>query len=280
MRRARFLSIGLISPALLYITAFLAAPAIIMLLLAFGIDVFNSDSSGGAEIMSTVTAPETWGSVKTGLILSIPTVIACLALGLGYAVLASRIGGVWRAILTGVLFLPLLTGELVFGYGWLIILGRNGIVNSALQSLGLIGQPLTLIGRPVAVIVGLIGTLVPFAALPMATAYRGINPELRLAAASLGASPIRTSWHVIAPLLKPAAISGASIVYAISLSAYAVPTLLGVGRIQTLPLDIYTQYISTFNWSAGSSLALILVVVLLIPVLLMMRAQATLQRKS
>src|SRR5690606_12892965 len=201
-------------------------------------------------------------------------VIVCTVLGLGFAVLMTKVGRGLQAVLTGALYLPLLTGEIVFGYGWLIILGRNGIVNSMLLGLGLIDEPLSLLYRPATIVIGLIGVLLPFAALPLSTAYAAINPELRLAAASLGASRTKTSLQGTLPLLLPAIISGASIVYAISMSAYAVPALLGGRKVHTLPLEIYAQYITAFNWPAGSALALVLVVLVLVPVRLLARAQS------
>src|SRR5690606_35594587 len=190
-------------------------------------DLFSARPPAPMEILHRLATSSTWGAVFTSLSLSIPVVIECTVLGLGFGVLMTKVGRGLQAVLTGALFLPLLTGEIVFGYGWLIILGRNGIVNSMLLGLGLIDEPLSLLYRPPTIVIGLIGVLLPFAALPLSTAYAAINPELRLAAASLGASRTKTSLQVTLPLLLPAIISGASIVYAISMSAYAVPALLG-----------------------------------------------------
>lgn len=132
-----------------------------------------------------------------------------------------------RKFLLVALFLPFFIGQVVRAYGWLIILGNQGMVNEAL---GLVGvPPMRLLYNYPAVLFGLVQYMLPFAVLMLAPALTAIPNELEAAAASLGAGWVRTFRHVVLPLSRPGLVGAGLVVVTLSLTDFAIPAILGGG---------------------------------------------------
>lgn len=192
---------------------------------------------------------------------SISVVVTLFSLVFGfpyaYIVVRARSNIIQKLLLIG-LFLPFFTGEIVRAYGWLIILGKHGLVNGILSLFGIAN--LNLIYNEFAVIVGLSQMMLPFAVLMLAPAITNINQDMELAAENLGANKFKTLVHVVLPLSAPGLIAAAIVVFTLSMTEYAVPALLG-GRLVNFSANmIYDTMFHVGDYPFGSALSVILVV--------------------
>lgn len=202
------------------------------------------------SLFMTVAARSLIGS----LIVTAITLI--LAFPYAYVMVRTRSSALRKLLLIG-LFLPFFIGQVVRAYGWLIILGNQGMVNEAL---GLIGvAPMRLLYNYPAVLFGLVQYMLPFAVLMIAPALTAIPEELEAAAGSLGANWVRTFRYVVIPLVRPGLIGAGIVVLTLSLTDFAIPAILGGGSQDFIANAIYDQFFRTSDQGLGSTLALLLV---------------------
>ena len=142
-------------------------------------------------------------------------------------------------------------------FGWIVILGRKGLVNQALVALGL--EPVKLLYTETAVVIGLVNIFVPFMVLPIMASIERIPPSLEEAAQNLGANWYQMFRRTILPLSLPGLISGCLLVFSLSISAFVTPALMGNARERMAGQQIYDEVLVSFNWPRASSLALTLV---------------------
>lgn len=174
-----------------------------------------------------------------------------------YVVVRTRSNALQKLLLVG-LFLPFFTGEIVRAYGWLIILGKHGLVSVILNLLGI--ASLNLIYNEFAVIVGLSQIMVPFAVLMLAPAITNINQDMELAAENLGANKFKTLCHIVLPLSTPGLVAASIVVFTLSMTEYAVPALLGGRLVNFSANTIYDTMFHVGDYPFGSALSVILVV--------------------
>ncbi|WP_435997533.1 ABC transporter permease [Rhizobium sp. LjRoot30] len=164
-----------------------------------------------------------------------------------------------RKFLLIALFLPFFIGQVVRAYGWLIILGNQGMVNEAFGLIGI--APMRLLYNYPAVLFGLIQYMMPFAVLMLAPALTAIPEEIEAAAGSLGADWIRTFRHVVLPMARPGFVGAGLVVLTLSLTDFAIPAMLGGGSQDFIANAIYDQFFRTSDQGLGATLALMLVAV-------------------
>ncbi len=160
-----------------------------------------------------------------------------------------------RRWLLMLLISPLLVSLVVRGFAWMILLGRVGLVNLAVQRLT--GHELVLIGTPTAIVIGLVHVYVPFMALAIAGALQNIPPDLIQAARSLGASPWAAFRRVVWPLSLPGVQAGTLLVFVLAVSSYVIPILLGASNVLVMPMLIVQTLLDAFNWPLGSALSMV-----------------------
>jgi putative spermidine/putrescine transport system permease protein len=148
-------------------------------------------------------------------------------------------------------------------FAWVVILGRQGIINEAFAGLGWITEPLKLLYTPSAVVVALAQIEMPLMVLPLITALSNIPPSLREASLSLGAGRWRTFFQVTAPLSMPGLLAGCLLVFAAAASAFVTQTLVGGGRQMFMPFYIYQQAIQSNNYPFAATIAVLLLVAVL-----------------
>lgn len=178
-----------------------------------------------------------------------------LAYPLGLAYVAA--GPTGRTFILFLILLPLLTSTVVRTFAWIVILGREGIVNSAMLSLGLWEQPARLLYTWGGLVVALTQIQLPLMALPVINSLLRVDPNLTRAAEGLGASQIRIFFTVILPLTLPGAIAGWLLVFAAAVTAFITQTLVGGGRMILMPLYIYQQAMGVQEWPFAAALSLI-----------------------
>jgi spermidine/putrescine transport system permease protein len=175
-----------------------------------------------------------------------------------------------RNLYLQLVMLPFWTSFLVRTYAWLFLLRDTGLINTALQSLGILHAPLPLLYNDGAVLLGLVYGYLPFMVLPIYATLERLDPALVEAAADLGARPMTTVFRVIVPLSKPGIVAGSVLVFIPCLGAYLTPDLLGGGRTVMVGNLVQNQFTTARDWPFGSaiSMALMAIVTLLLVVFL------------
>ncbi len=182
----------------------------------------------------------------------------CAVLGYPIAYYLARCSGRALAIAMFVMMMPLMVSAVVGAFGWIVILGRNGLLNSLLAALG-IDWRIDVLYSEVAVTIALVQFLLPLMVLPIMASVEKIPVRLEEVAVNLGASPWVTWRRVLLPLSLPGLLSGVLLCFTISISVVVTPALLG-GRLgRMFGNEIYDQVITAYNWPFASSLAVVLV---------------------
>jgi len=194
----------------------------------------------------------------------------CLLLGFPLALFISRSGERKNLYLTLVM-LPFWTSFLVRTYAWLFILRDTGLLNTLLQKIGLIHDPVPLLYNDGAVILGLVYGFLPFMVLPLYASLERLDPNLLEAAADLGARPFATLWRVTIPLCSPGIRAGFILVFIPCLGAYLTPDLLGGGKSVMVGNLVQNQFTTARDWPFGSAMSLALMAIVMLLLIGLMR---------
>lgn len=270
------------SHALLPIPA--AAVIVIFLLLPVGyllaLGVFSDEGTVDVRAYGQLLSSEFYLSVIARTAgYSLATLALCLIGGFSIALFIWRAPSRWRNILLLAAISPLLISVVARTYGWVVVLGDRGILNSLLKAIGATDEPIRIMYSHGAVIIGLVHVLLPFMILSVLAALERINPALLQAAETLGASPRATILRIVLPLAVPGMAAGATIVFGLSMSAYVTPLLMGGSNARMMANMIYQQFIITHNWSLGAALAGVLFVLSIATVFLVVRLFAVYTRR-
>ena len=197
----------------------------------------------------------TWTTVRIGLV----TTLVCALLGYPLAYFLARLRSRWLGLCLFLLITPLMVSSVIRIFGWLVILGRQGLVNTALGAVGFARVDL-LYNEP-AVVVGLTELLLPFMVLPLMTAIETIPRSVEEAARNLGAGSFALFQRVLLPLSLPGLVSGALLVYSVSISALVTPALMGGRKTRMLGNLVYDEVLTSMNWPFASAIAVVLLIV-------------------
>ncbi len=253
----------LLSPLLLWVAAFVVAPTLIMLVYSF----CQRGTLGG--VVYDFTSENYWAVLDPTylkiLIRSIEfaavTTITCLIVGYPVAYYIGRAPERRRNLLLMLVMVPFWTSFLIRTYAWVTILKSEGLLNSLLLQVGMIGQPFEMLYTPGAVIVGLVYTFLPFMILPIYTSVEKLDNALVEAAFDLGAGPVRAFSKVIVPMTSPGISAGVLLVFVPALGLYAVNDILGGGKVDMIGNVIENQFKGgARNWPFGAALGMTLVV--------------------
>ena len=170
---------------------------------------------------------------------------------------------VMRRLVLIAVMLPMVVSLLVQSFGWVAILGPDGLLNRLLSMATGTERPLMLLFNRTGVLLGLIQTTLPFAVLPIAAALQSIPVELEEAANVLGANRMRTYRHVILPLSLQGMLAGGILVFGFNTGAFVVPLLLGGQKVITIAIVIRDQMGTLSNWPLGAALSVLLVILAL-----------------
>jgi len=208
-----------------------------------------------------VSDPVVARAFLTTLRISVIVTIVCLVVGypVAYAISRSR----HRALLTFLIVTPMLMDVLIRAYGWIIMLGQHGIVNVLMTGLGIWPRPQRLIFTELSVILELIHELIPFMVLPIANVLERINRSYAEAAMNLRAGPVRTFLHITLPLSMPGIAAGTLLTFALAMSAFVAPLVLGGGNVMTMTMLMRQSMFTTLNWPLGASQSIALVAIVL-----------------
>jgi ABC-type spermidine/putrescine transport system, permease component I len=194
----------------------------------------------------------------------------CMILGFPLALFISRAGR-RKNLYLQLVILPFWTSFLIRTYAWMFLLRDTGLINTALQAMGIIHQPLPLLYNNGAVFVGLIYGYLPFIVLPLYAILERLDPALLEASADLGARPLSTLSRVVLPLCMPGFRAGAVLVFIPCLGAYLTPDLLGGGKSVLIGNVIQNQFTTARDWPFGSAISLAIMALVMILLMVLIR---------
>ncbi|HEU4371446.1 MAG TPA: ABC transporter permease [Methylomirabilota bacterium] len=260
--------------ALAYAAFFLVPLALLIMVSAF--DDERLTTLGFAQWGKFLGDPFTWKVILDTVKLGAVTVVATAVIGYPIALVFLGAGPRWQRVILFVVILPLLTSVVVRTFAWIVILGREGVINQAVLWLGLAPAPLNLLQTEPGLVIALTQIEMPLLLLPLLSVMSRMDPSLRDASAGLGASRWRTLLRVTLPLSLPGLVAGCMLVFASSTTAFISQFVIGGNRLVYLPLLIWQQSLVVYNWPLASVAAL----TLLVSVGLGVAAIATLGRRS
>ncbi|NGP44877.1 ABC transporter permease [Bacillaceae bacterium SIJ1] len=255
---------GLLLPGFFFLTVFMIVP----IALTIGTTFIQDRTFTLEGYIYFFSDPYFLDILWTTLQVSLVTTIVCNVIGFPVAYYISKLGVRKKAVLLALAIFPLLTSAVVRSFSWMIILGRNGLFNDGLISLGLLEEPLEILYTPAAMMIGLIHLFLPLIIISLVGVMENIPDDLLEAAESLGASKIKSFWKIIVPLCVPGIIIGSILVFVGSLTAYTTPALLG-GKQQVIATFLYQNAMTLNDWYLASIVATIMIVITFIVIGLM-----------
>ena len=162
------------------------------------------------------------------------------------------------AFLMLLLLIPLWVGELVTVYGWMVLLGDHGVINSFLITTGIINEPLNMLYTNFSMVIGLLYMSMLFMVIPVMSTLQSMDDSLIEAACDLGASKWDIFTKIIIPYSMPGITSGAIIVFMLVIGDYLAPNLLGGKNSLWFTEQIYNNFLTTFNWNEGAAFGFLL----------------------
>lgn len=256
-RLRRVGSVAGILPAVLFLLLFFIAPFFVLLYYSL-LPIEEGRIVGGPSLdgyRTLLTDGFTYYLFGRTIGISLLVTLVCLVLGYPVAYLYTRVGSrLLKGVILAIVSAPLLTSSLVLSFGWIVILGRQGLLNEFLLSAGLLDKPLSLLFTVRAVIIGLVQVMLPFMIVPLISTVKGVPKELEEAAANLGATRWQTFWRVTIPQSIPGIAAGMSLVFILTYTAFTVPTLMGGASMQIVSVYIWNN-VRLLTWSTAAAYA-------------------------
>ena len=197
-----------------------------------------------------------WRSIRLAFV----STVICLVIGYPVAMIMAKSRS--RLVLVLLFIIPMWMNFLARTYAWMTLLENNGLINLFFSWFGL--GPFNMLHTEFAVILGMIYNFLPFMVLPICSVLQKMDPALVEASNDLGATPMSTFWHVTFPLSLPGVLSGVSMVFMPAVTTFVIPQLLGGGQFTMIGNLIEQQFLRTDDWGFGSSLSIILMILILL----------------
>lgn len=198
--------------------------------------------------------------LKSGLIALITTFL-CLLISYPFSLFLREKSEKTRNFMIKLVMIPFLTNSLIRTYGWIVLLRKTGIINSALIDLNIINVPLDLMYNNLGIIIGMTYTLLPFMILPLSSAVFKIDQSLIEAARDLGAKPFSIFRKVIVPLTISGAFNGSLMVFIPAIGYFFIADILGGGKAMIIGNLIKNQFLTARNWPLGSAISIFLIII-------------------
>jgi spermidine/putrescine transport system permease protein len=251
-----------LTPATALLAVTLVAPLAIVLLYS----LLTRGAYGGVEQPFTLeNFTRLWdplyGAIlwRSAWIAAVATVL-CLVIAFPLALFIAR-SGAKKNLYLSLVILPFWTSFLIRTYAWMFLLRDTGLINTVLQSLHLIHDPLPMLYNSGAVILGLVYGFLPFMVLPLYATLERLDPALAEASADLGARPWQTLWRVTVPLCSPGIRAGSILVFVPCLGTYITSDLLGGSKTILIGNLVQNQFTTARDWPFGAAASVALMAV-------------------
>ena len=246
---------GLTVPGIALVSVLVLAPMAWLFWLSF-----RNSAGYTLDHYARLLHPSFTSTLTTTYELSFLVTGICILLGYPLAYLITQVKEKMAAFLILLVMFPIWTSLLVRCYAWLVLLQRRGLINTWLVDLGIVDAPLRLVHNFTGTTIGMVHIMLPFMVLPLYGSMRAISRDYVHAAASLGASPIKTFYQIFVPLSLPGLAAGTIIVFVLCLGFYVTPALLGGGRVMMWSMQIERNVSIYADWGAASALGVVLLV--------------------
>ena len=260
--------LGLSVPAVTIITVIVFLPTLWL----FGLSFVEDESFSFAHYQRMIDSPAYFKIFRQTFEISVVVTILAVLLGYPLAYLMSQLPPRAANLCLVMVFIPFWTSLLVRTYAWLVLLQRKGLINSWLSDLGLVDAPIRLVHNYTGTVIGMLHIMLPFLILPTYNALKNIDRTYLLAAANLGATPVRAFWTIFFPLSMPGVMAGSLLVFVLCLGFYVTPALLGGGKVTMVSMQIQQNAALYFDWGAASALGVVLLVATIMLFLVIGRA--------
>ncbi|MES5098407.1 ABC transporter permease [Agrobacterium sp. BA1120] len=270
----------LLVPGLAALVVTFVLPLIWLFRASFASSTIAAFSGGDwtAQSYSTVVFdPFYWRVAWNTLVLGFNVALFAVILSYPIALFLARTESRWRGVLTALAVAPLLTSSVVRTYGWMVILGDKGVINSTLQSLSLTDGVIRLTNNSFGATVALVEILMPYAILAMLSGFGRLNAQLEEAAAMLGANRLKVFTRIILPLSLPGVLTAALLVFVLAISAFVTPRLMGGGRVFVLGTEVFNEATVTLNWPLAAALSVMLLLLFSSIIVMYQRALRSLE---
>jgi ABC-type spermidine/putrescine transport system permease subunit I len=249
--------LGLALPALLLLGVIFVWPLLRLLSMSVADGTLDQFEKAALDELYVAVL---WDSIE------IAAMVTVICLAIAYPVAAWLVQAGRLGFLLGMFFLllPFWTSVLVRTYAWMVLLGRNGVINRALRDWGWIEFPLPLLHNMTGVLIGIVHVMLPYMVIPIYAALLRIDPDLKRAAEGLGAPAWRTFLRITLPLSLPGVFAGSALVFVITLGFFITPALLGGGRVMMIAMLIEQQVREFLDWPFAAALATVLLVATLV----------------
>jgi putative spermidine/putrescine transport system permease protein len=257
--RRRWAAAGLLAPAGVVLAALFAYPLVNILGISFLANYPGPAPLTGKHYAAFVVEPYFLRVTLTTFELAVTVTLLAILVGYPVAYYFVRSRSRHKHLIFICVISPLLVSIVVRTLGWTILLGNEGLINRLLLGLGLIGEPLKLLGNFWAVVVGMVHVLLPFMVLSIAGVLGKIDPSLTESAAILGANPARAFLRVTLPLSIQGIAAGSVLVFCLTIGAFITPWWLGRGKILLFATTILDQILVLIEWPFGAAASMLLV---------------------
>ncbi len=250
-------------PVTLYAFILILLPIVYILFLSF----LKSDSYGGYEFTFTLqNYIKLFDSVYVkvflqSFLIALITTVICIVISYPFCLFVNEKPKRIQTILMALVILPFLTNSLIRTYGWIVLLRKEGVINTLLLNSNLISHPLSLMYNNLGIIVGMVYTLLPFMILPLYSSISKIDPRYIEAAKDLGASRFTIFFKIIVPLTLSGLFNGALMVFIPCIGYFFISDLLGGGKLMLLGNLIKNQFLTARDWPFGAAISIVLLII-------------------
>ena len=250
----------LLCPLLLWLVLLVILPQLTMLNISLQERVAPRIYEYGlSNYIEFFTEPLYWNTfLRTAVMSIIATILTLIiAFPISYYI-AKMLRGRAKGLLLVLCLVPFWVSELVRTYGWMILLRESGVISSFLQYIGFTEGPIEFLYTDATIMLGLVYSSMLFMVVPLTSTLESLDDSYIEAGYDLGGSGLSVFWHIIVPHAKPAIVSGCIVVFMLTLGNYLTPILLGGKSSLWFTEQIFTQFITRFNWQQGSAFGVLL----------------------
>jgi putative spermidine/putrescine transport system permease protein len=244
----------LLTPALLFVGVFFLLPVLALLAGAFHVDGVPGFSRFSEFFAEPLHRQVYWRTLRLAGLATLVSALVCYPAAMALV----RVAPPWRGLLTGLVILPLMVSPIARTYAWIVLLGRNGVVNAGLQGAGVVDAPVGLLFTEGAVFVGLLQLMMPLMLVSLVSALENLPRDVLDAAATLGANRWQSFVKVVLPLTQEGLIVGGTLVFTGCVTAYITPAILGGPKVLMLETLLYQKVNVAGDLPAASVIAVLL----------------------
>lgn len=257
--RRGLIAAGLLAPAALLFAVLFLWPQAELLARSFG----QPAPFGFATYQRFLGDAYYLGVLANSLVLGVCVTAVTLLLGFPLAFFLARLETRWAGLLLLLTTFPLWVSAVVRSFAWMVLFYRGGTISRLLQGSGLVPPDYQLLGTFSGVVIALAQVLLPIMVITLYAVIRGIDRDLEHAALNLGASPTMALWLITLRLARGGVLAGSLLVFSLSVSAFATPSLVGGSRAHFMAVTIYEQTLELLDWPFAAAISALLLAIAL-----------------